>query len=62
MKFSLDPFPKFSETALAALLNARILIFSVVVAKITLDRLYKYAMVSFTGFLKRYTDVYISDC
>lgn len=45
MKFRLDPFPKFSETALAGLLNARILIFSVVVAKITLDRLYKYAMV-----------------
>lgn len=47
MKFRLDPFPKFTETALAALLNARILIFTVVVAKITLDRLYKYAMVSF---------------
>ncbi|GAA5799658.1 hypothetical protein EDC94DRAFT_581358 [Helicostylum pulchrum] len=45
MKFRLDPFPKFSETALAGLLNARILIFSVVVAKITLDRLYKYAMI-----------------
>ncbi|KAG2208115.1 hypothetical protein INT47_010477 [Mucor saturninus] len=45
MKFRLDPFPKFTETALAALLNARILIFAIVVAKITLDRLYKYAMI-----------------
>jgi hypothetical protein len=45
MKFRLDPFPKFTQTLLNSLLNARILIFTVVIAKITLDRLYKYAMV-----------------
>lgn len=45
-KFRLDPFPKVTDVLLRGLLNARILIFSVVVAKITLDRLYKYAMVS----------------
>jgi hypothetical protein len=44
-KFRLDPFPKFTQILLSSLLNARILVFSVVVAKITLDRLYKYAMV-----------------
>lgn len=45
MKFRLDPFPRFTELALNSLFNARILIFSVVVAKITLDRLYRYAVV-----------------
>ncbi|KAL9555969.1 hypothetical protein MBANPS3_002118 [Mucor bainieri] len=45
MKFRLDPFPQLSETLLNSLLNARILIFSIVVAKIMLDRLYKYAVI-----------------
>ncbi|KAG0891371.1 hypothetical protein G6F34_011742 [Rhizopus arrhizus] len=40
-----DPFPRFTELALNSLFNARILIFSVVVAKITLDRLYRYAVI-----------------
>lgn len=43
MKFRLDPLPKLTELALNSFLNARILIFTVVIAKITLDRLYKYA-------------------
>ncbi|KAG1373750.1 hypothetical protein G6F61_009917 [Rhizopus arrhizus] len=43
--FRLDPFPRFTELALNSLFNARILIFSVVVAKITLDRLYRYAVI-----------------
>lgn len=46
MKFRLDPFPEFTAVVLNSLFNARILIFSVVIAKITLDRLYKYAMVN----------------
>jgi hypothetical protein len=45
MKFRLDPSPKLTQTLLNCFLNARMLIFAVVVAKITLDRLYKYAMV-----------------
>lgn len=49
MKFRLDPFPQVSETLLNSLLNARILIFSIVVAKIMLDRLYKYAVVMYYG-------------
>jgi hypothetical protein len=46
MPFRLDPFPKFSQDVLRSVQNARIIIFAVVIAKITLDRLYKYAMVS----------------
>ena len=45
MPFRLDPFPQLTEKALNSLLNARFLVFAVVVAKVTLDRLYKYAMV-----------------
>ncbi|KAI8885902.1 hypothetical protein K501DRAFT_284050 [Backusella circina FSU 941] len=45
MKFRLDPFPKFTQDVLRSVLNARIIIFSVVIAKITLDRLYKYAVI-----------------
>jgi hypothetical protein len=50
MKFRLDPFPRVSETLLNSFLNARILIFSIVVAKIMLDRLYKYAVVKYLYF------------
>lgn len=45
IKFRLDPFPQFTELVYRSLLNARFLIFSTVVAKITLDKLYKYAVV-----------------
>lgn len=54
MKFRLDPFPRFTELALNSLFNARILIFSVVVAKITLDRLYRYAVVKKKKYKKKY--------
>ncbi|CEG68761.1 hypothetical protein RMATCC62417_04958 [Rhizopus microsporus] len=45
IKFRLDPFPQFTELVYRSLLNARFLIFSTVVAKITLDKLYKYAVI-----------------
>ncbi|KAI8980260.1 hypothetical protein BDB01DRAFT_836794 [Pilobolus umbonatus] len=45
MAFKLDPFPKLTGYALASFFNARIIIFTVVAAKIALDRLYKYASI-----------------
>ncbi|KAG1445773.1 hypothetical protein G6F56_009798 [Rhizopus delemar] len=45
MKFRLDPFPQLTQLLLNSFLNARLLIFSTVVAKITLDRLYRYSMI-----------------
>ncbi|KAI7904981.1 uncharacterized protein BX663DRAFT_501262 [Cokeromyces recurvatus] len=45
LKFNLDPFPKFTRLIANSVTNARILIFAVVIAKITLDRLYKYSVI-----------------
>ncbi|KAI8353262.1 hypothetical protein EDC96DRAFT_517374 [Choanephora cucurbitarum] len=45
IKFRLDPFPKLTRLLLNSLLNARILVFAIVVAKITVDRLYRYSVI-----------------
>ncbi|KAI8979621.1 hypothetical protein BDF20DRAFT_1000888 [Mycotypha africana] len=45
MSFRLDPFPQLTKILLNSFLNARILIFTTVIAKITLDRLYKYSVI-----------------
>ncbi|KAI9250791.1 hypothetical protein BY458DRAFT_559619 [Sporodiniella umbellata] len=45
MKFRLDPFPRLTQVLYNSFLNARFLIFATVVAKITLDRLYRYALI-----------------
>ncbi|KAI8069900.1 hypothetical protein BC940DRAFT_17390 [Gongronella butleri] len=41
----LDPFPKFSEQVGEALKNPRLIVFSIVMTKMCLDRVYKFASV-----------------
>ncbi|KAI9480818.1 MAG: hypothetical protein EXX96DRAFT_564227 [Benjaminiella poitrasii] len=45
LRFNLDPFPNFTRNVANSVLNARILIFTVVIAKLALDRLYKYSVI-----------------
>lgn len=47
----LDPFPRFSEALGNAVSNPRIAIFSIVMTKICLDRIYGFAKVRCQYFI-----------